>query len=472
MQENNEASDSRDENRHILDSTIRRFEEMKRKRERYFFDVDALLRIIEHYIETVDYQKATEIIRYAQSLHPHSVQFRLKDAHIMALTNKEEEALKVLDEVERVSPFDVEVYIIRGNILNMLEQFDKAVVCFKKALHVAEDQKDDLYLSLGITYQNMMQYGKAVDNFKLCLLENPDNEVALEEMVHSVELSDRGEEGINFYNKLIDDRPYSFITWFHLGNLYARLSFYEKAIQAYDYCLLIKEDYSPAILDMAHVYTQLEQYELAIDRYKIAFEYCKPDAFTYYNIGECYEQLEQYGESRAYYKRCVKMVPEFAQAWYGIGVTLEAEDRWYEAIHYIKKAIDIDNQHGDYWFALGDCEYKLCNYEAADDCYRKVIDYDPENVEGFVTYAEFLFEQNRIMEAAETINAAIAYHPNDSELYYRHVCYLYAGGYQQEAIIKLDEALELDFTQHSLLFEIVPEMENDPLIINRISPKK
>ncbi len=471
MKEDDDALENRKEHRDILDNTIRRFEEMKRKRERYFFDVDALLRIIEHYIDAQEYQKAVEIIKYARTLHPQAVQFSLKEAHIMALTNQEEAALKLLDEVEKVSPFDVEVYIIRGNILNMLEQFSKAVVCFKKALEVADEQKDDLHLSLAITYSNMAQYSKAVDYFKLCLEENADNEVALEEMVHSLELSNRGQEGIAFYNKLIDDRPYSYITWYHLGNLYCKLTLFEKALQAYDYCLLIKEDYAPAQLDMAHVLTMLERYNDAITRFKIAFEYCKPDAFTYYNIGECYEQLEKYDDARSYYKKAVKMLPEFAQAWYGIGVTLEAEDRWYEAIHYIKKALDIDNQHGDYWFALGDCEYKLCNYASANDCYKKVIDFDPENVEGFITYADFLFEQNRILEAAEIINAAIAYHPDETELFYRHVCYLYLSGYQQEALIRLDEALEKDYTQHAVLFEIVPSMENDPSIINRIHPK-
>ena len=444
---------------------------MRRKRERYFFDVDALLRIIEHFIESLDYSKATEVIKYARTIHPQSAQFRLKEAHIMALTNREREALILLDEVEKVSPFDVEIYIIRGNILNMLEQFEKAVVCFKKALEVADEQKDDLHLSLAITYANMAQYSIAVDHFKLCLEENPDNEVALEEMEHSLELSNRGDEGIAFYNSLIDEHPYSHIIWFHLGNLFGRLGLFEKALQAYDYCLLIKEDYSPAQLDMAHIYSLLERYEDAINRYKIAFEYCKPDAFTYYNIGECHEQLENYDQARAYYKKAVKMVPDFAQAWYGIGVTLEAQDRWYEAIHYIKKAIDIDNQHGDYWFALGDCEYKLSNFDIAEACYKRVIDFDPDNVEGWITYADFLFEQNRVWEASEVINAAIAHNSEEVELFYRHVCYLYLSGFHQEAFIRLDEALEKDYSQHAVLFEIAPALEKDPMIICRIYPK-
>jgi hypothetical protein len=47
MRNDDEELDNPEEEKNILDSTIRRFEEMKRRREHYFFDVDALQRIIE-----------------------------------------------------------------------------------------------------------------------------------------------------------------------------------------------------------------------------------------------------------------------------------------------------------------------------------------------------------------------------------------------------------------------------------------
>ncbi|CAN5582248.1 hypothetical protein BH11BAC2_BH11BAC2_23770 [soil metagenome] len=472
MQEEDDDLENNEENKDFLSSSIRRYEEMRRRKERYFFDVDALLKIIDHFTDALDYDKALDVTRYAHSLHPQSVSFTLKEAHLFALMGKEEDALRLLEKVEHVNPFDIDVHLIRGNIYNALEQYPRAVASFRKALELADEQKDDIFLSLAITYQNMADFSKAVDYYKLCLLENPANEVAMEEVIVSLEFSRRLKEGVDFFNKLIDEHPYSYMLWYYLGEIHAKAGDYDKALHAYDYCLLIKEDFAPAHLDMAQSLSMLERFEDAIVRYKMAFEYCQPDAFTYYNIGECLEQLQQFEEARTYYKKAVKMAPEMAQAWYGIGVTFEEEERWYEAMHYMKKAFELDNQHGDYWLAMGDCEYRLGNFLEAEDCYRKVIDFDPENTEGWLAFADLLGELNRAAEATELLNAAMLYHPDNAEMFYRHVCYLYQSGYLQESYQQLEKALEKDPGIYGLMFEIVPGMEADPMVQMIIGQKR
>lgn len=470
--EEDEDLDNFEEQGNLLNDSIRRYEEMRQKQERYFFDVDALLRIIDHFTESFEYDKALEVTRYAHSLHPQSVSFTLKEAHLFALMGREKEGLALLETAEHVNPFDIEVHIIRGNIYNSMEKFSSAVASFQKALELAEEQKDDIFLSLAITFQNMGDYHKAVDYYKLCLIENPLNEVALEEISTSLELSNRFAEGIDFLTKLIDDQPYAYLLWYYLGDLYGKLGDYEHALKAYDYCLLIREDFAPAHLDYAQALSMLERFEEAIQRYKTAFEYCQPDAFTYYNMGECFEQLRRFEEARTYYRKAVKLAPEMAQGWYGIGVTFEEEERWYEAVHYIKKAIETDAEQGDYWLALGDCEYRLNNFTEAEDCYKKVIDLDPENADGWLALADLLGELNRPMEAVELMSTGLLYHGDHPEMNYRHVCYLYLSGFQQEAYLQLENALDKDASQYPIIFELVPGLENDPRVQHLIEQKR
>jgi tetratricopeptide (TPR) repeat protein len=472
MEEEEDDFENTDDQNDLLSSSVKRYEEMMRRKERYFFDVDALLKIIDHFTDSLQFEKALDVTRYAHSLHPQSVSFTLKEAHLYAMMGKEQEALHLLETVEHVNPFDIDVHIIRGNIYNALEQFPRAIASFRKALELADEQKDDIYLSLAITYQNMADYSKAVDYYKLCLLENPANEVAMEEIIVSLEFSRRLDEGVSFFHKLIDEHPYSFMLWYYLGEVYSKQANYEQALKAFDYCLLIKEDFAPAHLDMAQSLSLLERYPEAIERYKMAFEYFQPDAFTYYNIGECHEQLSQYEEARTYYKKAVKLAPEMAQAWYGIGITFEEEDRWYEAMHYIKKAIELDNQHGDYWLAMGDCEYRLHNFNEAEECYRKVIDFDPENAEGWIAYADLLSETNKPKEASELIQTSLLYHADNAELLYRRVCYLYLSGYHEEAYQELATALDKDPNAYTLMFDIVPGLETDSRVQLLIGQKR
>ncbi|MBL7922797.1 MAG: tetratricopeptide repeat protein [Bacteroidia bacterium] len=464
MEEDDDEMENSEEYSELIQRSIEKYEKMRERQERYFFDVDALLKIIDHFIERLEYEKALEVTRYAHTLHPHSVNFTLKEAHLFALMGNEKEALALLEKVEHVNPFDVEVHLIRGNIYNALEQYSRAIASFRKALEMADEQKDDIYLSLAITYQNMTEYSRAVDYYKMSLLANPANEVAMEEMVVSLEFSHRLGEGIEFFKRLIDEQPYAYMLWYYMGELYAKQSQFESAIQAYDYCLLIKEDFAPAHLDMAQALSMLERFREAIDRYKTAFEYCQPDAFTHYNIGECHENLHEYETARTCYKKAVKLSPEMSQAWFGIGVTFEEEDRWYEAIHYIKKAIELDDQNGEYWLALGDCEYRLNNFAEAEECYRKVIDFDPESEDGWIAYSELLAELNRPYEAAEIISTALFYHHDNYELRYRQVCYLYMAGYHQEACERLTSTLEQHPDSYRIIYEILPTLEADEQI--------
>jgi tetratricopeptide (TPR) repeat protein len=470
MEEDDELQNSEEQNGQ-LDRTIKRFEEMRRNKEQYFFDVDALVKIIEHYTDTLQYEKALDVMLYAHSMHPQTVTLKLKEAHLYALMGKEQKALSLLEEVEHINPFDIDVHLIRGNIYNSLEQYPRAIACFKKALEMADEQRDDIYLSLAITYQNMADFNKAVDYYMLCLRENNANEVAMEEAIISFEFSRRLDDAIVFFTELIDDNPYAYMLWYYLGEVYCKLGQFEKALNAYDYCLLIKDDFAPAHLDMAQAFSMLERFQDAIDRYRIAFEYCQPDAFIYYNLGECHEQLQQFEEARTYYKKAVKLSPEMAQAWYGIGVTFEEEERWYEAMHYVKKAIEIDDQNGDYWLAYGDCEYRLNNHESAEESYKKVIDFDPENADGWIAYSDLLGELNRPLEAVEVLNSSILFHNENGEINYRLVCYLYAAGFIQEAYQQLEIALEKDPENFNIMFDVTPLLENDAQIQKLIEQK-
>ena len=65
--------------------SIERYEEMIRNKDAYFFDVDAFVNIVDYYIEKNDPVKALQVIEYAQDQHPDSVEFLLREAHLLAM---------------------------------------------------------------------------------------------------------------------------------------------------------------------------------------------------------------------------------------------------------------------------------------------------------------------------------------------------------------------------------------------------
>ncbi|MNF15232.1 hypothetical protein D3C80_2177470 [compost metagenome] len=72
-------------------------------------------------------------------------------------------------------------------------------------------------------------------------------------------------------------------------------------------------------------------------------------------------------------------------------------------------------------------------------------------------------------EAAETISDAIKNNPDAAELYYRMVAYLFALGKSHEALLYLETALVTDPEKHYILFEYLPQLQDNGSIIEVIN---
>ena len=86
-----EEFDHREEEQ-LIKKSVQRYEEMLRKKDEYFFDVDAFISIIDNYIEKNDPVNAMQVIEFASHQHPSSVDFLLKKAQILAMTNQPKKA--------------------------------------------------------------------------------------------------------------------------------------------------------------------------------------------------------------------------------------------------------------------------------------------------------------------------------------------------------------------------------------------
>ncbi|MBK7431948.1 MAG: tetratricopeptide repeat protein [Bacteroidetes bacterium] len=187
----------RDENNQVRHS-IERYEQMIRNKDAYFFDVEAFLNIIDYYIERNDPVKALQVVEFAQSQHPDSVEFLLREAQLLAMVDRYNEALAILDKAEMITPTDADLFMIRGSIYSQQQKFELAIENFNKAIPLA-DELDLLYLNLAYVYESWGDYDKAINYLALCLEDNPENEVAMYELAFCFEFTERFQDSIDFY---------------------------------------------------------------------------------------------------------------------------------------------------------------------------------------------------------------------------------------------------------------------------------
>jgi len=79
------------------------------------------------------------------------------------------------------------------------------------------------------------------------------------------------------------------------------------------------------------------------------------------------------------------------------------------------------------------------------------------------------FDQNRFEEAEDVIKEGLEELPEEASLYYRLVVYLIKTGKYKEAFSILENALTLDFEKHVLLYELMPELEQQKAIYKIIN---
>ena len=97
--------------------SLERFENMLANDDQYYFDVDDLEELVEHYMVVFDLDKAWKVLELASQQHPHNKDFELKRADILALKGDDENALKSIALLESIDPTNVEMLIMKGVVI-------------------------------------------------------------------------------------------------------------------------------------------------------------------------------------------------------------------------------------------------------------------------------------------------------------------------------------------------------------------
>ncbi len=95
---------------------IRKFEDMVKRGEQSFFDVDELEVVIEHYMELRETRKAKAALQYAAQLYPNHLSLKLRHAQILANNGQPVKSVPILRELLAIEPHNEEVHLTLGSV--------------------------------------------------------------------------------------------------------------------------------------------------------------------------------------------------------------------------------------------------------------------------------------------------------------------------------------------------------------------
>lgn len=358
-----------------------------------------------------------------------------------------------------IKPFQVD--ILRLEILIAQGHIEKAfsVISFLKYKYKGTGiiLSEVFYLE-ALAYEKLNHFDKCFESLSEVLWVNPNHQDALGKIWMTTELSRKSKEGILLNKFLLNKEHYSAISWFNIAHAYYSEGEYEKAIEAFEFSIIINEDFETAYLDLAEVCMLLGMFQKATQYLKIVFE-----RFEINNL----ERFIQYGESSI-------MCGEFRAAREPLqaGLLIDSSDpdllfllaetyrldgKYDMAIENYKLALEINYGRDDIHKSLAKAYFIKAEFEKAQCHFEMAIESDPFHGGYRTELASFYLNIGEIDCCEKILSEAIEELP-DVELLYHHAAILLSMGNEKKGLELLRNALQENFSLRNEVYEFAPEL--------------
>ena len=244
---------------------LKQYNNLRNGHNSIFFEEDAFEKIIDYFDEQEDIGKALEAVEIAIGYFPFSAALLVRKADLLLATRKYKEALGILEKAELFDGTDINLYILKTDAYLAMDMQEKAVDLLEKAIVFFEgEEKVELLFELADVYDDYEEFDKVFDCLKVILQAEPTNEEALYKICFWTDFTGRNEESISLHLAIIDEHPYNELAWFNLAAAYQGLKLYEKAIDAYQYAIVIDEKFDYAYRNIGDAYIRLRKFKEAI----------------------------------------------------------------------------------------------------------------------------------------------------------------------------------------------------------------
>jgi tetratricopeptide (TPR) repeat protein len=438
-----------------------------------FLEEESFEKIIDYYDDQEDYTKALEAVEMSLDYFPFSSSLLLRKANILLISRKYHQALEILEKAEMFDGTDVNLYILKTDAYLALDKQEQAVELLQDAIARFEgDEKIELLFELADVYDDYEEFEKVFDCLLMILEVEPTNQEALYKICFWTDFTGRNEESIRLHLKIIDEHPYNELAWFNLAAAYQGLKLYEKAIDAYQYAIVIDEKFDYAYRNMGDAFIRIRKYREAIEALEKVLELSKPEEVIYEAIGHCYDRLKNFAQARFHYRKASHLAPEDSKLYYKVACTYYNEEQWVSASKQLEAALKIHQLQVEYNLLMGECKLKLGLIKEAIHYFSTVVRAKPKNKSGWEALIRCLYQAEYYEEAYDQVMAALEYTQQKPLFIYYLSAILLAMGKSKEGLLYLEEALQTSPRSLNKLVALDPAILQNNAVIDVIARNK
>lgn len=454
--------------------SLTRFESMLKTNDILFFDSSEFENIIHHYLENGKIALSKRAIKLGLEQHPTSINLRLFQVEILVIENKFAEADDVLDMLHNLEPTNEEIFIQKANVLSKQDEHKRAIDTLLIAISMsnAPETDGDLYALVGMEYLFLDQFDNAIIYFKKCLETDTTDYSALHNVVYCYDFLNKNEEAIEYLNGFLDKNPYCEVAWHQLGRQYFTIKEYEKANAAFDFAIISDDTFVGAYIEKGKVLEKLKKYEEAIENYKITLALDDPTSFALLRMGFCYDKLGQEDLAIQFLKKTIDEDPLLDRGWIAITKFYIKRLNFQKALYYINKAVSIDGDNVVYWKLYATVNMRLNFLEEAERGYKRTLELGNYELETWLERSDILTTLGEFEAACFNLIQGSEFYPENAEIEYRLGGLYFTMHQIEEGRFHLKNAVNLNIDYSFIISELFPNLKDMLMVKAIISDSK
>lgn len=447
-----------DEDNNPIEDLIARFENIKNGTGGGMLDEDDYERVIEYYFQNNNDTDALLACEIGSTYYPFSGSILLLKAEILTQTQKYGQALKALDELEKYDQANLGAVLLRADVLLSQAKYEQAAAfLLRSSDNFDGKEKIELLLELADVFDECEEYPEVYETLKKILELDKRNEEALQKVSFWAEFTNQLEDSVNLHLQLTNDDPYSTLAWFNLGAAYQGLKQFDKAIDAYEYCVAIDDKFEFAYRNLADAFMRTKQYDHALEVLQKHLEIGKAEDVIFEAMGYCWEKQKNFSLARHYYRQASKLSPEDDVIFYKIGETYAREHDWEKAVKSYSVALNIDKENATYCLAIGNCLMEMKATNEALLCFLNAVRLKPSVKTTWLALIRGLFFAQHFDEALTQIEVARGNCGDKADFDYLQAAVLFEMGKTKEAMIQLENGLQESVSKLKLFTQLNPD---------------
>jgi tetratricopeptide (TPR) repeat protein len=428
---------------------IGRYEDMLAQGSACYFDVSECEEIIDYYRDRYELEKAMQAVGIAEKLHPFALPIQLIKASLYAFYNKPRKALNIimrLEQSENIQGLDLfGLKLTKAYALISIGKIREALALQQDMLdNEAADNFDAEQVLTIITNGLLMEgkYEEAIQN-----LQRFENKMQLPpELLGSMagayaELNDV-DMAVEYYKKSIAQDPFNPMIWCDLADVQEDN---DKAMEAYDYALLLDEKMADAYCGKAALLNEMGMEKEVGAVLLKGVNTCPYNAELYDMLMEHYEETKDYDSAMQCCKKMVGKDPHNPHLWINFARACCNMEQYEEALEACDTTLllnedlkaEIYEVKASIYLAMGLLDKEL-------EMYEKMLKCDVHDLALVREIGELYEERGEPLIAYKIYAAATDANPNDAHLFFRMAALLDSANMAEEAYRCAQQALALD----------------------------